>query len=149
MSRSVVITRTELSLADLELWSPPNSIVAGDTFGPGAQTYRRETIASPFVRGRFLIAATPDSQDSQLLLQIIGSSGSDLSSRVATVLAAFAQFSYTLTWNLDGIIASYTCETADYSVGDGGRLEDIDTVFHTVPILLTIPHDPLPVTGTF
>jgi hypothetical protein len=149
MSRSLLITRTDLSLADLQLWSPPNSFVVGDTFGPGAQVLRRETVTSPFVRGRFVIAATADSQDSQILLQICGSSGSDLSTRVGVVLDAFGQLSYTLTWNFDGITSAYFCEAADYTIGEGGRIEDIDMVFHTVPILLTIPHDPLPISGTF
>jgi hypothetical protein len=146
MSRSLLVTRTELSLTDLQLWSPPNLIVVGDTFGPGAQVLRRETISSPFCRGRWLIDAQPDMQDAQLLLHVMGSSGSDLSTRVGTVIDAFRQLSYTLTWNFDGITSAYACEAADF---DAGRMEDIDMAFSAVPILFTIPHDPLPLSGTF
>lgn len=147
MSRSVLLGRSSLSLADLQLWDPPNLIVAGDSFGPGPQTLRRTTISSPFVRGRFPIDVVADTQDAPMTLQVLGSTGADLSSRVGVVLAAFSQWSYTLAYNFDGIIGSWQCEAADYTVGEAGRFEDIDTVFHAVQILLTIPHDPLPLTG--
>lgn len=147
MSRSLLVSRDELSLADLQLWAPPTFLLPEGGFAIGAQTHRRETITSPFTPGRFLIGLVPDVQVNRLVVQVRGSSGSDLRSLVGTVLAAFTQTSYTVTSNYDGLIGSWDCEPADYSVGAEGVVDEFDLSFYEQAVTLLFPRSPLPLTG--
>lgn len=150
MSRSLLISRTDLSLSPLQLWNPPTYRILGDSFGPGAQVLRRTFTESQWVPGRFLRAAVADMQIAPLTLQVGGTSGSDLATNLAAVIAAFEQWSYTLTAVHDGLSFSWTCEAADYAPGTKeGALEDIDTQAHETAISLLIPRFPTPLSGPF
>lgn len=148
-TRSLLVTRTALSLSDLQLWNPGTFTVLGDTFGPGGQVRRRETVTSPYVKGRTLLHSVEDVQDARLDVEVGSTSGSGLSTNVGVLLAAFRQSIYTLTAVWDDVTVAWTCEPADYSVGPQGVLDDLGMKFFTVTVSLTVPRSPVPVSGAF
>lgn len=141
MSRSLTVTRTLLSLSTLQVWNPPSSIIVGDSFMPGGQTHRREFATSPYVPGRFLIGATRDMQEAVLRVELTASTGAALSTLVATTINAFTQYSYTLTWDFDGLTSVWECEAADWTPGEAGVLEDLDLSLHATQVVFLIPHN--------
>lgn len=147
MSRSLIITRDELSLADLQLWNPPTLLLPEGGFGPGAQVLNRQTIASPFRHGRTLVGWTFGMQQGTVQVTCRGTSGGTLRTLVGSVLDAFTQWSYTLTFDYDGLQGSWTCEAADYNVGPQGVLDEFDLSFYEQTVFLQVPHHPVPVTG--
>lgn len=150
-TRSLTISRNLVGsgLPDLQLWAPPTYLIVGDSFGPGAQVWRRETVTSPYVHGRFLVQSTKAEQIVPLVIQVLGTDGSDLGVKVGDLLDAFSQPAYTLTEQFSGTLAAWTCEMADYSVGPGGALNDLDLFFHAAEITLAIPRAPKPLAGRF
>lgn len=147
MSRSLLVSRTELSLSDLQLWDPPTFLLPEGGFSIGPQTHRREVATSPFTPGRYLIGLVPDVQTNRLVVQVRGTSGADLRAQVTTVLAAFTQSTYTVTSNYDGLIGSWACEPADYSVGAEGVVDEFDLSFYEQAVTLLFPRSPLVLSG--
>lgn len=148
-ARSLLVTRTVLALSDLQLWQPGTFTVLGDAFGPGAQVRRRETVTSPYVKGRTLLSAVDDVQLASLSIEVGSTSGSGLSTNIAVLLAAFSQSTFTMSAIWDDVAVSWTCEAADYAVGPAGVLQDHDLKFFTQVVALTVPRSPVAVSGAF
>lgn len=118
-----------------------------DGIGPGAKSFRRNTVQSPYVPGRFITDIVADYQTAVLDVWVGGSSGSQLQTRVGTLLTAFEQFTYTLQVVIDGATYSWTCEPADSAVGQAGAFEEWDLGAFGQEVHLTIPRSPIPVAG--
>src|SRR4051794_7570499 len=117
------VTVTVTGTISLTLSAANGYEVNVEGLGPGPRTYRRETVTSPFVRGRFLIDAQLDSPTAPLSIWVGGSTAAQLSTRVAALIAAFDQLSYTLTVVIDGETYAWACEPADSTVGDAGAFD--------------------------
>lgn len=148
-ARSLLCSRTELSLSALQLWQPGTYTVVGDSFGPGAQVLRRDFVTSKYVKGRTLLNAVEDSQTAVCTIEVGGTSGSDLEANIGILLAAVKQSSYTLAAIWDDVPMTWLCEPADSMVGSQGVLEDVGLKFHTAVVSLFIPRSPVPSVGTF
>lgn len=141
------VTRTELALSNLEFGTLTQDGASGfyivrNGFGPGSVSKRRITAESIFYPGRTLVHATPDVQTSILKIRVKGETQQDLYNRVAEVTAAFDQFSYSLTVNINGTYWEYECETADWTLGQDGAVDDIMLRSNTQFVTFTIPHAP-------
>lgn len=148
------ITRTELSLSPLTFGTSnigsegAGIYIAREGWGPGDQSQRRQTAQSLYTRGRVLVHAVQDVQTSILKLRVKGSSQADLYTRMNELTAAFSQFSYTLSININHKTWTYLCEMADYSFGNGGNVDDLMARSSTQYLTLTIPHSPVD-TGSY
>lgn len=116
-------------------------------FGPGPRTYKRETISSPFTRGRWLIDAQLDQSLAPLSIWVGGSTASQLSSRLTSLLAVFDQLTYTFQAVIDGVTFQWACEPADVSLGSDGAFDFWDLGAFQQVVHMMIPRDPLPVAG--
>lgn len=149
-ARSLTISRTELALPALQLWDPPDYFVLDDSFGPGQQTKRRETVQSPWVHGRFATSIVKDVQVATMAVQVTASSEAGLATRIAALLAAFDQFTFYLTATQHGLgTFSWVCESADYAVGPGGAINDFDlkTTPYGQVVTASIPRSPIAALG--
>lgn len=148
------ITRAELSLATLNFGTStgapgtPGAYLTRNGWNLGEKTYRRITAESPYVGGRVLVHAVPDVQTATLRLRVKGSDQQDLYNRINELSAAFSQFSYTLTINVNHKTWIYLCEAADMTLGEGGSVDDLMARSNTQYMNFTIPHSPLD-TGSY
>lgn len=147
LSIACSVTRTELSEADLSLEDPGKYSIIRDTLGPGAISWRRQTVTSAYVHGAVLVGAVKDTAVAPLGIRVIGSSDSSLMSRMSTLLAAFEQFTYNLSVTLNGQTWTWKCEPADYSVGDSGVFQDFHLRALQQEVRFSIPRHPIPVAG--
>lgn len=115
--------------------------------GPGARTYRRDTITSPFCRGRWVIDAQLDTMSAPLSVLVMGDTAAQLEARLGTLLAAFDQRTYTLQVVIDGITHQWLCEPADSSLGTDGIFDFWDLAAYQQVVHLIVPRDPLPLAG--
>lgn len=142
MQTDGIITRTELALANLA-FSPVNGYyIARDGWGPGEVTHRTTYVSSPYVIGQTQVHAVKDLQTSVLRVRVKGDTQTELYTRLEALCEAFEQFSYTLTIIINGVTYTYACNTANYSVGDGGNLEDLWLRSNTQMVTFEVPHTP-------
>lgn len=141
------VTVTVTGATSLALTAANGYEVNVEGLGPGPRTYRRETVTSPFVRGRFLIDAQLDSTTAPLSIWVGGNSAAQLSTRISALIAAFDQLTFTLTVVIDGETYEWACEPADSVVGDSGTFDFWDLGAFQQVVHLNIPRDPLPVAG--
>ena len=140
------VTRTALSLADLNLFNPGSYEVEPPT-GPGQVTWRRQYATSPYVEGSSLVTAVRDQVSSTLVVRCFGASASALETNTAALIAAFSQFSYTLTLTWDGVSHVWACDPADYQP-IGGLYDDMHFVAFQQAYQFTIPRSPVTSSST-
>lgn len=142
MQTDGIITRGELALTDLA-FSPANGYyIARDGWGPGEVVHRTEYVASPYVIGQTLVHSVKDLQTSVLRVRVKGDTQAEMYTRLEALCEAFEQFSYDLTIIVNGVTYSYECNTANYSVGQGGNLEDLWLRSNTQMVSFEVPHKP-------
>lgn len=140
------ITRTELALADLAFQDA--GVYQVVSAGPGALGWRREVATSPYVHGETLVSAVKDVGRAPLVVRALGTSASQLDTRIAALVRAFEQFSYSITLTIDGVVKTWTCEPADYAPGDSGTLDKFGLMAKMQEIHFDIPRHPVPVAGS-
>lgn len=141
------ISRTELALANLALEDEANGyeIVS---LGPGALSWRRETVRSPYVHGETLVTAVKDLSIAPMTVRVKASSAATLDTRLDALLDAFAQFEYSIGVTIDGVSKIWTCQPADLSVGDGGEFNKYQLMAKMYEVTLSIPRHPVPTSGS-
>ena len=148
---SYTVTRTELSLPDLELNTSGGTTyrVITDSMGPGSASWRRTTADSPWVPGEALIAAVRETTTMPLGVRVTQSSPSALRSSMVTLVNAFSQFEYEITIDLDGETwGDYEyCQPADFTIGDGGVIQNYQMISYRQEIYFEIPRNPITSSG--
>lgn len=150
LATSVVITRTELSLSDLELntSSGDDYKVIKNELAGGALGWRRQTVTSPFVEGRALINAVKDVVISPIGIRVTGSTQADLKSKMQALVNAFTQQSYQITETIGGQVwGVYQCEPADIVIGSGSVYHTEQFIAFKQEFRAQIPRKPDPGTG--
>lgn len=139
-------------LADLSLVSADYDLLS---FGPGALSWRRQTVESRWVHGRFLVSAVKDADVAPLEVIVYGTSSADLDAKTRTLLDAFEQWTYDLTVTADGVAHTWRCEPAEYSPSAGsgqrGSYEHFGLVAGASAqqvYAFSIPRRPVPVAGS-
>lgn len=141
---AATITRDnlEVPLLALDINDEDNYIV-GRSLQIASVSYRRTTVTSPWVGGRFVTNSVVDSVESAIEVYVIGSSYGNLMTNLSTLLDAFTQPEFDLTLVIDGTTHTWTCEGADYEIGF--ITETIATRF--MPTRFTFHRNPVPVAG--
>ncbi len=138
------VTRTELGLADLGLNTDAYKIIE---WGPGVVAQARMKVGSPYIHGDFLVAAKKEQVEMPLGVRVTGSTYIDCWNKVGTLLRAFEQFAFVVTVVQDGTTFQYTCESADYAVGEGGIVQKFHMMAYKQEVRFLIPRRPNPTTG--
>lgn len=139
---SVTVTRTELGLGDLEI-NDGTTYICTPKLDPGAVSYRREQVKSPFVDGTFTISRVKDQTEFQLVVDVLGSTHSAMQSAVGTLIDAMTQDEFTLKVVIDGATYSWTCEAGDYAMGwSNAHFASTRTA-----VAFTLPRKPVPASG--
>lgn len=146
LSLDVAITRTELALADLLIQDPANGYEVV-RLGPGSRSWRKETVKNAYVHGDTLVNAVLDVQVAPMTIRVSGLTLATANSRLETLLDAFSQFSYSLGVIIDGETWVWVCQPADASVGEGGSFNKFHTMAHMYEVTLSIPRNPVPISG--
>jgi hypothetical protein len=140
------ITRTELGLGNLELEDPANGYQVV-SFGPGATSWRRDTVNSPYVHGSTLINAVMDLQIAPLVVRVKGVTATQKESRLGVLIDALSQFLYGIGSIIDGVSYVWICQPADYSIGDGGEFNKFHEKNLMTEVVFMIPRNPVPYQG--
>ena len=139
MIRSIVVTRTELGLGNLELWQPGKYVVPDGTFGGGQTTQRRVTSTSPLVKGRYASSIVEDQRVASLAVHVIAANEAGMNAPSMDLIYALTQFRYTLVWYWNGLSGTWQCEAADWAAGSSGVLDSWSAACHN-ELFFTIPH---------
>ena len=152
MTSEGYVTRTLLALPDLYFGyqhpsAPYNVHIVRNGWQLGEATHRRITAQSPYFAGRFLVRTQKDQITSILKLRVDETSQQRLWEAINTLVTAFIQPNYDLTINLNGQYFQYSCEAADYQLGESGP-EDLMMRSNVQNLSFSIPHRPA-VIGNF
>lgn len=142
MQTDGVITRTELALSDLAFTPANGYFIARDSWGPGEVSHRSTYVSSPYVIGQTLVHSVKDLQTSTLRVRVEGADQDEMYERLDALCVAFEQFSYELTIVINGEAYTYACNTANYSVGDDGNLQDLWLRSNMQVVTFEVPHTP-------
>lgn len=140
MSRSILITRTELGLANLQMSQNGRYYLPDGTFGGGETAQRRVTSESPMVKGRYPSSLVEGSRTGNMSVHVI-STLANIQADVKEVIDAMTQFRYMLAWQYDGLSGTWQCEKADWALGDAGTLEAKLLLLNTQILHFTVPHN--------
>jgi hypothetical protein len=148
---SVVITRAELTLADLELNDHTAYATVG--FGPGRRIRRNTYNKSGNAHGGTLNNSVLDVIVRPLIIRVLATSQSQLNTRTQTLLQAVEQSSFTIVETVSGAATTYDCMTSDDSGptdpagGDTDLWDKFQLMKFRHAYRFAIPTQPQPLTG--
>ena len=140
MSRSILVSRAELGLANLQLSQVNKYYLPEGTFGPGETGHRRVTSESPMVKGRYPSSIVEADRVGNIAVHVL-STLENLQADCQVVIDAMTQYRYSLAWQWDGLSGTWQCETADWALGQAGILEEKFLQINTQIIHFTVPHN--------
>lgn len=140
---SAWVTRTELSLGNLDVNDGANYVLArGIT--PGAVSWRKQFVESPFYEGRYVVHEVKDAVEMKIPFYVHGATYAAVHANLETLLAAFTeQSTYEVHTVIEGVDHGWTCERADYEVGFVTEM----FVAKMIPIQFTTMRAPTPAAG--
>jgi hypothetical protein len=148
---SVVVTRAELSLTDLEL--NDHSAYEIVSIGPGGRVRRNTYNRSGNAHGGTLNNSVLDVIIRPLVVRVLATSQSQLETRTATLITAVEQSSWHLVETKNGQATTYdcmTCESITPTDSAGGQSEEWDK-FQLMRFRhayrIAVPTQPQPLTG--
>lgn len=140
MSRSVLVTRTDLGLGNLQLSQAGRYYLPDGTFGGGETAQRRITAEGPQVKGRYPSSIVEGSRTGNMSVHVIATLAT-LQASIEEVVDAMTQFRYMLAWQFDGLSGTWQCETADWALGESGTLDAGFLQMNTQIVHFTVPHN--------
>lgn len=140
MSRSLLVTRTLLSLPNLQLSELGRFYLPDGTFGGGETAQKRTTSESPQVKGRYASSIVEGSRSGNISVHVVAEEDT-LQDEVQLVIDAMTQFMYHLQWQFDGLSGVWRCEAADWSLGASGTLDTLHLKYNTQIIHFVVPHN--------
>ena len=148
MSSTLTIDRTELALSALVV-PTSGSFELGEDFSPGGVRWQRALASSRFVDGGALTAVRRDMTQIGGTIRAVGTTPTTLQANESVLLAALAQFSYTVTWQEVGATtATYTWTAMPADVEPRGGFVDYLRGMFVQEFAVTIPRQPVPVAGS-
>lgn len=139
---------TTMKIDDKTDSSVPYSLIR-DGIGPGQMTWRRTTVQSPYLHGRFVVNTVKDTPQVNVNIRVKGTTYAWMAYYTENLLEAFEQRSYQLAITIDGENHTWLCEPADYSVGDAGQFQDLGFRSHQQEVHLVVPRYPIPFAGRY
>jgi hypothetical protein len=116
LTLSVVVSRTNLSLANLEINDGVDYKIAGNEFLGGQLAWEKSQVGSPFVEGKVTTHRVRQNVQEQISVEVYGSGTSDVQANAKALIEAFSQSSYTVTVSVDNQATVYNCEAADFRI---------------------------------
>lgn len=117
MNVQVLVDRTELAAADLDVTAGAYDIEGETGIDFGGRTWRRNMVDSPFVHGSFPVTQALENSTLGLAIQVRAASQDALATAIAVLVSAFSQFEYSVTIKFDDADRQWTCWAADMTVG--------------------------------
>ncbi len=140
MSRSVLVTRTDLGLGTLQLSQEGRFYLPDGTFGAGETAQRRITAESPQVKGRYPSSIIEGSRTGNISVHVLADL-STLQADVQEVIDAMTQFRFMLAWQFDGLSGTWQCEACDWALGEAGTLDVKHLEINTQIVHFVVPHN--------
>lgn len=148
-----VVGRASMGLGDLVITNTADLtcpyVIGRNGFGPGSVQWRKKTVESPFVNGRFVVSQVKDAVSMTLSVRVKGASFDWLDYHVQQLVNAMSQFDYSVTWTINGVTHTYRCEAADWAIGEGGVIQDLEARSWTQMCNFVVPRQPVPLAGRF
>lgn len=138
------ITRTELGLPPLSVNDHLNYILGDEQLG-GTNSWKRQSVSSPYVDGEFTVNRTLGIVEERLSIDCLGADSYSLQVAIAALVDAVSQSRWTLTMRVDDSVWAYDCEAADYTVG----WEKSRRMVFRSTVLLAVRRQPRLLTGGF
>lgn len=140
MSRSILVSRTSLGLADLQLSEPNRFYIPDGTFSAGQISQSRKTFESPQVKGRYASSIVESSKTGNVSVHVTSTLAA-LQNDIQEVIDAMTQFRYMLVWQFNGLSGTWQCEKADWALGQAGVVDAKFLELNTQIIHFTVPHN--------
>lgn len=141
MTWAPYVTRTELGLGNLSLNDSSYKMDHPEEGWLESIQWEKHTVRSPFYHGEFLVNAVKKQTSVTPRILVFGSSISDVHTKVNTLLATFAQFSYDLAYAKDTTEYTFSCQPADYLVDY--RWLMYEEAIYTMPVSFVCPVSPI------
>lgn len=146
LTLSVALTRTLLSLADLDVNDHVNYYLSMHT--PAMIAYQRNQVSSAYVDDDFTVNRRRGKVTDEVVWEVL-SGAADTSAQMWTnmgaLIAALKQDSFHLSVTADSHTITWGCEAADYQVvWSGPRLIAKQAQLH-----VQLPRSPVPLAGEF
>lgn len=140
---TLVISRDDLAYPNntaLNINDPANgfTVIRGG-LQLGSRQWRRQATSSPFTNTRTLVARTVDVDTRDITIRCRTVGTVTYQQKMNTLAQAFSQFSYTLDFDLQGVEYGWLCETADWSVGQNGTLDEFQAMANQQEITFHVP----------
>jgi hypothetical protein len=139
---SLTISRDELNLPVLELNAAPFTVTK-EGITPGEITLRREEVKSPYVHGSYVVNQVKDQGQGRVVIQVDAPTYSDLKTHIQTLIDAFSQWDFVITFTFEGAVFQWNCTMADYAVGF------VNERWHSkaIEVGFQFPRHPVPLQG--
>lgn len=116
-----------------------NYIVASDSFGSSATTWRRNQVTGPYVAGKFTVSAVPDQVTENVSVYVLGESQTELQLNLANLIDAASQPAFELQWSVDNAVYVWQCDCADYTID----FVNANLFARQLLVKLSIPRNPM------
>lgn len=136
------VTRTEFGLSPLEIVPSNGYYIARNGIGPGGITHAKTEASSPFVDGSFLVHRRKEMSIIPMVVNVRASTAIALHGRIEELTEAFTQFSFKMNVEIDGVAYEWSCETANFTVGDNGAWGDLELRSYHQRVALEVPRMP-------
>lgn len=113
---SVVVDRTDLGLADLDLNDHLSYYVSSQGLFGQAVSYQRNQVTSPYLDGGVTISRNKEMVTDSIGIEVLGHSNPDVQSKLQALVAAFTQDTYNLQVAFNTTVYQWACEAADYTI---------------------------------
>jgi hypothetical protein len=142
MAASIVISATPSSITVNDTLPSLGYYIDGAGLGDPLRQWRRGYAQSPWVDGKTLVSAVLDQGSLPLAVWVNGSSASTVKTRIDSLAAAVAQFTYTVTVTIGGSADVWTADPADWSL-DGQQWNGPALAAYWQRVNLAIPVYPI------
>lgn len=144
-SLSVVVSRTLLSLPDLDINDHLDYIISANQFLGADETWTRNQISSPWIDGSVTVSRTRAMVNQPLSIEVYGDHDADVQAKIKALSQAMSQSDFQLGISIGAAQWQYQCESADRTV----QWTTPRIVAHQWIVQFTIPMQPNPVSGGF
>lgn len=146
LSISALVSRTQLSLANLDINDHVKYVLAGPLAFSGAVQWNRTQVEAPWVDGQITTERHRVNTTESLGVYVAGTSMADLDANLGTLIEAFSQDRFTFQLVVGGANHAWDCEAADVSQV---LYDTAHAVAKYVTVTFAVPRKPIPLAGAF
>lgn len=146
LSISALVSRTSLSLGNLDINDGTNYRLAGPIAFSGAVQWERTQVGAPWVDGQITVERHRSNSVEPLSVYCAGSTMATLDANIGTLIAAFSQDRFTFQLVVGGANHAWDCEAADVQQV---LYDTAHAVAKYVTVTFSVPRKPIPLAGNF